>query len=196
MLNQYGTTTSHLHGGLPTDRCVAEWHVRRASRGRAFVDGEASGRSDRSAHRSSRATSPTGASTIRSGRARYSSAISEQFPRAVRAGPGRDRLRARRDDRHISVRTMGIRIERVDVAADPHAAGPFLRDQLQPHVRARHRAGGGRRGRRLRLGRSHRRRESVLQRGVDRLGLADPEELRRAARAGQDARNAPPMCIR
>src|SRR6202043_2282733 len=21
--NQYGTTTSHLHGGLPTDRCVA-----------------------------------------------------------------------------------------------------------------------------------------------------------------------------
>jgi predicted GNAT superfamily acetyltransferase len=25
--NQYGTTTSHLHGGLPTDRCVAEWFV-------------------------------------------------------------------------------------------------------------------------------------------------------------------------
>jgi predicted GNAT superfamily acetyltransferase len=23
--NQYGTTTSPLHGGLPTDRCVAEW---------------------------------------------------------------------------------------------------------------------------------------------------------------------------
>jgi predicted GNAT superfamily acetyltransferase len=28
VLNQYGKTTSHLHGGLPTDRCVAEWHVR------------------------------------------------------------------------------------------------------------------------------------------------------------------------
>lgn len=28
VLNQYGTTTSHLHGGLPTDRCVAEWWVR------------------------------------------------------------------------------------------------------------------------------------------------------------------------
>jgi predicted GNAT superfamily acetyltransferase len=27
VLNQYGATTSHLHGGLPTDRCVAEWHV-------------------------------------------------------------------------------------------------------------------------------------------------------------------------
>lgn len=25
VLNQYGTTTSPLHGGLPTDRCVAEW---------------------------------------------------------------------------------------------------------------------------------------------------------------------------
>jgi predicted GNAT superfamily acetyltransferase len=27
VLNQYGTTTSHLHGGLPTDRCVAEWYL-------------------------------------------------------------------------------------------------------------------------------------------------------------------------
>jgi predicted GNAT superfamily acetyltransferase len=25
--NQYGTTSSHLHGGLPTDRCIAEWWV-------------------------------------------------------------------------------------------------------------------------------------------------------------------------
>ena len=25
VLNQYGTTTSKLHAGLPTDRCVAEW---------------------------------------------------------------------------------------------------------------------------------------------------------------------------
>ncbi|HOL70534.1 MAG TPA: GNAT family N-acetyltransferase [Bryobacteraceae bacterium] len=28
VLNQYGTTTSRLHGGLPTDRCVAEWWIR------------------------------------------------------------------------------------------------------------------------------------------------------------------------
>jgi predicted GNAT superfamily acetyltransferase len=27
VLNQYGTTTSHLHTGLPTDRCVAEWYI-------------------------------------------------------------------------------------------------------------------------------------------------------------------------
>ncbi len=25
VLNQYGTTSSRLHGGLPTDRCTAEW---------------------------------------------------------------------------------------------------------------------------------------------------------------------------
>lgn len=25
--NQYGTTSSQLHGGLPTDRCIAEWHI-------------------------------------------------------------------------------------------------------------------------------------------------------------------------
>jgi predicted GNAT superfamily acetyltransferase len=28
VLNYYGTTTSHLHGGLPTDRCFAEWWLR------------------------------------------------------------------------------------------------------------------------------------------------------------------------
>jgi len=44
VLNQYGTTSSHLHGGLPTDRCIAEWHVdsrrvlRVLSGGRPAVD--------------------------------------------------------------------------------------------------------------------------------------------------------------
>ncbi len=28
VLDQYGTTTSHLHGSLPTDRCVAEWYIK------------------------------------------------------------------------------------------------------------------------------------------------------------------------
>lgn len=36
--NQYGTTTSHLHGGLPTDRCVAEWDLNSA-RVRAVLAG-------------------------------------------------------------------------------------------------------------------------------------------------------------
>jgi predicted GNAT superfamily acetyltransferase len=36
--NQYGTTTSHLHGGLPTDRLVAEWWVD-SPRVASIVDG-------------------------------------------------------------------------------------------------------------------------------------------------------------
>ncbi len=27
--NQYGMSSSHLHGGIPTDRCVAEWWIRK-----------------------------------------------------------------------------------------------------------------------------------------------------------------------
>ncbi len=36
--NQYGTTTSHLHGGLPTDRLTAEWWIA-SPRVQAFHDG-------------------------------------------------------------------------------------------------------------------------------------------------------------
>lgn len=39
VLNQYGTTTSHLHGGLPTDRCVAEWWLS-SERVRRIIAGE------------------------------------------------------------------------------------------------------------------------------------------------------------
>ncbi len=37
--NQYGTTSSPLHGGLPTDRCIAEWWIAGA-RARAIVAGQ------------------------------------------------------------------------------------------------------------------------------------------------------------
>jgi predicted GNAT superfamily acetyltransferase len=37
--NQYGSTSSPLHGGLPTDRCVAEWWLR-SPRVDAIVNGE------------------------------------------------------------------------------------------------------------------------------------------------------------
>ena len=39
VLNQYGTTSSHLHGGLPTDRCIAEWWIARP-RAKAIVAGQ------------------------------------------------------------------------------------------------------------------------------------------------------------
>ncbi len=43
--NQYGTTTSHLHGGLPTDRLIAEWWIR-TSRVEVICSGEDFDRSD------------------------------------------------------------------------------------------------------------------------------------------------------
>ncbi len=39
VLNQYGSTSSPLHGGLPTDRCVAEWWLR-SSRVEAALAGK------------------------------------------------------------------------------------------------------------------------------------------------------------
>jgi predicted GNAT superfamily acetyltransferase len=36
--NMYGVTTSPLHGGLPTDRLVAEWHLRSRRVRRAIAD--------------------------------------------------------------------------------------------------------------------------------------------------------------
>jgi predicted GNAT superfamily acetyltransferase len=35
--NQYGTTSSRLHGGLPTDRCIAEWWLK-SPRAATIVD--------------------------------------------------------------------------------------------------------------------------------------------------------------
>lgn len=43
--NQYGTTTSHLHGGLPTDRLIAEWWIR-TKRVEAICNGREFARSD------------------------------------------------------------------------------------------------------------------------------------------------------
>jgi predicted GNAT superfamily acetyltransferase len=37
VLNQYGTTSSKLHGGLPTDRCIAEWWMA-SDRARCVAD--------------------------------------------------------------------------------------------------------------------------------------------------------------
>lgn len=57
--NQYGVTNSPLHGGLPTDRCIAEWHLD-SSRVHAVLDGK------RLQHRPvERITFPSGIADIR-----------------------------------------------------------------------------------------------------------------------------------
>jgi predicted GNAT superfamily acetyltransferase len=45
VLNQYGTTSSPLHGGLPTDRCIAEWWIE-SSRVQAIIAGQPSSRNE------------------------------------------------------------------------------------------------------------------------------------------------------
>jgi len=37
--NQYGTTSSHLHGGLPTDRCIPQWWIA-SPRAQAIIAGK------------------------------------------------------------------------------------------------------------------------------------------------------------
>ena len=88
VLNQYGTTSSHLHGGLPTDRCTAEWWLdsepRESGAGQANLS---------IARRSKRAfpcrrTSQNCARTIRPKRARFNCASARSFAkRSTRTWP-------------------------------------------------------------------------------------------------------------
>ena len=50
VVNQYGTTTSHLHGGLPTDRCIAEWWIG-SERVKGVLEGRVEPRDRGGAHR-------------------------------------------------------------------------------------------------------------------------------------------------
>jgi predicted GNAT superfamily acetyltransferase len=61
VVNQYGTTTSHLHGGLPTDRCIAEWWIA-SPRAQAIVAGQTFARNPVEV----RIAIPSGIATMRS----------------------------------------------------------------------------------------------------------------------------------
>ena len=91
VLNQYGTTTSPLHGGLPTDRCIAEWWIA-SPRAEAIIAGQPFERNPVEA----RIAIPSDIAAIRSQdpeRAReIQQQASEQFQRRVRSRTGGDRL--------------------------------------------------------------------------------------------------------
>jgi predicted GNAT superfamily acetyltransferase len=82
--NQYGVTDSPLHGGLPTDRCIAEWWID-SPRVRAVLAGEAVAR-----HVEERIVFPADIGRIRSenpGRAREIQRVNgEMFQRAFERG--------------------------------------------------------------------------------------------------------------
>jgi predicted GNAT superfamily acetyltransferase len=83
--NQYGTTTSRLHGGLPTDRLIAEWWIR-TDRVNAACDGHISKRPETEASISV----PVEIAGLREqdpGRARdVQAAIGKDFDRQFQAG--------------------------------------------------------------------------------------------------------------
>ena len=82
--NEYGVTASPLHGGLPTDRCIAEWWID-SPRVRAILAGETVARSV-----AERIVFPSDMARIRSqdpGRAREIQKINgEKFQRAFERG--------------------------------------------------------------------------------------------------------------
>jgi predicted GNAT superfamily acetyltransferase len=82
--NQYGVTASPLHGGLPTDRCIAEWWIG-SPRVRAVLAGETVAR-----RVAERIVFPADIARIRSeerGRAREIQKINgEKFQRAFERG--------------------------------------------------------------------------------------------------------------
>ena len=96
--NQYGTTSSHLHGGLPTDRCIAEWWIDSRPR-RSDLTGEPSDtpaivHAHRRARRHRR--DPTGRSAARARDSGSDRATSFETAFAQRAGG--HRLRADAED--------------------------------------------------------------------------------------------------
>ena len=96
VLNQYGMTASPLHGGLPTDRCVAEWHMDTPR-----VDADSWRASASEAKIEARIEVPYAISPRwrvidpRAGR-EIQQRDQRKVPRAFRSGLGSDRLRAQR----------------------------------------------------------------------------------------------------
>ena len=161
----------------PLHRRVASRLARASS---ASWPASASSRTPSSALRSP-PTSPASAPRTSPAPARSSSA-SEKFLDRLRPRPRRHRLRAIRRPTGPTSWTMAMRLDRIVLRQirmplvhffETSFGRTYERDIILVEVQWR---------RALRLGRGHRRREPLLQRGVDRLRLADPQALRRAAR--------------
>lgn len=76
--NQYGTTTSHLHRGMPTDRCTAEWWIQSPR-----VIGALSGASEDLNPVEARIAVPADPDLARAQQERVSGEFSEYFERGL-----------------------------------------------------------------------------------------------------------------
>ena len=134
MHNQYGITTSRLHGGLPTDRCIAEWWID-SPRVHAVLGGAGHQRR-RVAERIAYPVDIAGsASTIPPARAksnRPTPAFSSTPSRADWPSPASSAPTPKAP----TFWHHGNETRPHHPPPDPHAAGALLRNQLQPHLRA------------------------------------------------------------
>ena len=78
VLNQYGITSSPLHGGLPTDRCVAEWWLASPR-----VEGILAGRPEERPVIKARISAPVGATSVREVQQRVSNAFVDHFSKGL-----------------------------------------------------------------------------------------------------------------
>jgi predicted GNAT superfamily acetyltransferase len=147
--NQYGTTSSPLHGGLPTDRCIAEWWLD-SPRVHSILVGQA-------LSPASPILDPALAGGVPSGSACPTGRIA--YPIDIDAIRRQDTARARAIQQanarlFLDAFERGLAVtgfERTAAegtyllepcnetrprhpAPDPHAAGALLRDQLFPHL--------------------------------------------------------------
>jgi predicted GNAT superfamily acetyltransferase len=149
--NQYGITFSPLHGGLPTDRCYAEWWIASPRVEAVLANGGVP--ADPGAPPHEAIAYPADIARIRTEDPRRARQIQkengEKFRQRLRAGAGGHPLRARRAPKAAICWSPGNENRPRYPAPDRHAAGAFLRDQLQPHHRAPHDPGGSAGRRRL-----------------------------------------------
>ncbi len=106
--NQYGSTSSHLHGGLPTDRLFAEWWLRSISASRMQAGISRTSRFCRSRLFRCRTISAICATLTGREHARSRRNVISAIRNALRHWARRDWIRAQRHARHILIRGMAI----------------------------------------------------------------------------------------
>ncbi len=110
--NQYGVTQSPLHGGLPTDRCIAEWWIDSPRVRRVLAGGACRARGRWSGSRTrriSRASAPKTRDCARADPARQRAEVHGR----VRARPGGDGVRAQRDAWDLFAGAIRMKLERI-----------------------------------------------------------------------------------
>ena len=112
VFNQYGTTTSHLHGGLPTDRCIAEWWIG-SPRAEAIIAGRPFERNPIEVRIAIPSEIANDTLARARARARNSAAGQCVSSSGIRCGPGGDRFREVQGSGDIPARQMGIKLERI-----------------------------------------------------------------------------------